>query len=32
MAMKPGFYAGYKLKGDFGGPLLPNDVEIVESL
>ena len=28
----PPSYNGYKLKGDFGGPLLPNDVEIVESL
>ena len=28
----PPSYNGYKLKGEFGGPLLPNDVEIVENL
>lgn len=28
----PPTYNGYKLKGDFGGPLLPNDISLVESL
>ena len=28
----PPSYNGYKLKGDFGGPLLPNDVADVENL
>ena len=27
----PPSYNGYKLKGDFGGPLLPKDISIVES-
>ena len=28
----PPSYNGYKLKGDFGGPLLPNDITSVENL
>lgn len=28
----PPSYNGYKLKGSFGGPLLPNDIEAVENL
>ncbi len=28
----PAEYNGYKLKGSFGGPLLPNDVEAIERL
>jgi phosphomannomutase len=27
----PPIYNGYKLKGDFGGPLLPNDITAVEN-
>ena len=27
----PPSYNGYKLKGDFGGPLLPNDISIIEN-
>ena len=28
----PAAYNGYKLKGDFGGPLLPNDISVIEEL